>query len=121
MSEAAPVQHADSPPEPQRQAKAIIAQILALRQGRESAISSADLAERTPVNASTVRDLVPQIVEEYRLPIVSCPDGYYRLRPEEDHDAFVRTMERYEGQQQAAKRRMRALAAAYNGHREAVE
>ena len=117
-ADTAPVEHADSGRDNQQMAKENIAQILALRQGREKAISSKELAERTPVNDSTVRDLIPQVIEEYRLPITNCPDGYFRLGPRE-HEEFVRTMREYESRRDAARERMQALTRAYYGHKQA--
>ena len=67
--------------------KRTIATILANdHRGRESAISSADLAEHTHCGASTVRDLIPQVRRDYRLPIGSA-NGYFVI---EERAEYVR-------------------------------
>lgn len=96
-------------------AKDTIAFILTQRKGPEAAISSKELANRTPLKATTVRDLIPQIIEEYKIPIASSPDGYYRIA---DDEQFIKEMERYESQRQSARNRMRWLAQAFYGERE---
>lgn len=103
-------EHADSEPRDIQLAKTIIAKALSMRPGKEKAISSQDLADRTPVKATTVRDLIPEIIAEYHIPIASCPNGYYRIS---DHDEFAREARRYESQRESAKRRLSTLAQAY--------
>lgn len=104
--------YADSDRRDVHLAKSIVARIIAMRPGREKAISSQALADRTPVAATTIRDLIPEIIDEYRIPIGSCPDGYYRI---DDHDAFAREAGRFESQRESARRRLSTLARAYYG------
>lgn len=109
--------YADSPGDDVERAKEIIAAIIARRPGEDSAISSEDLADRTPVAATTVRDKIPDVIEEYNIPVATCSDGYYRA---DTHDAFVAEMKQYESQRKAAEERMEALAVAYYGDSEVV-
>ena len=81
---------------------------------RENAVSSKALAERTPVSASTVRDLVPEIRREYELPVVSGPRGYYEVQ---EHGDFLRVMEREQHAIETKQQRMRELSKAWNKRR----
>lgn len=107
--------HASSDQEEIQVAKQTIAYILSRRPGKQNAISSKELADRTPIKATTVRDVIPEIIQEYRLPIGSSPDGYYRI---DDDDEFVSVMHRYESQREQARSRMQWLAQAYYGKQE---
>lgn len=51
--------------------------------GRENAVSSKSLADRVPVSASTVRDLVPEIRREMGVPIGSS-NGYFIIESESE-------------------------------------
>lgn len=106
--------YAQSQPDDIQRAKEIIATILARRPGEDAAISSQELADRTPVKSTTVRDLIPKIVREHRIPVGSCRHGYYRI---ETHEEFVAEMETYESQRKAATDRMERLSQAYYGGR----
>lgn len=92
-------------------AKRTIAETLqAEARGREAAISSADLAERTPVSASTVRDLVAEVRREYRLPIASA-DGYFLATTDDEAADFI---ERQKRQAEQSLRTAREFAANWN-------
>lgn len=82
--------------------------------GPENAMSSADLADRTPVSASTVRDLVPEIRRDLGIPLVSGSGGYYEVQ---SHSDFVRVMEREEQAIETKRERMRELSKAWH-HRQ---
>ena len=82
--------------------------------GRDNAISSTDLAERTPVSSSTVRDLIPEVRERWGIPIGSCPSGYFVI---EDSEVFERQVERQLAQAERSKETARAIARAWNGER----
>ena len=82
--------------------------------GRDNAISSTDLAERTPVSSSTVRDLIPEVRERWGIPIGSCPSGYFVI---ESADVFERQVERQLAQAERSKETARAIARAWNGNR----
>jgi DNA-binding transcriptional regulator YhcF (GntR family) len=106
-----PAQHTDSGPTEHEQAKARIARELQRNhRGRENAVSSKDLAERVPVAATTVRDLIPQIRREEDLPIGS-GNGYYII---ENREELQRQVERQQEQAQTSIQTARDMAAAYN-------
>jgi len=104
--------HADSEQSDIERAKAIVARILAMRRGPDHAIAGEELAERTPVAYTTLRDIIPEIIAEYRIPVTSSDAGYYRI---DSHDEFVSEMHRYESQREAARERMQALSQAFYG------
>jgi len=89
-----------------------LARTLARHQGKDNAISGQALAEKTPVSASTVRDLIPEVRNRYRMPVASCSKGYYRISSQ---DEFVEVMERIEQRVATAKERQREIARAYHG------
>lgn len=92
-------------------AKRTIAQTLANdAHGRENAISSAALAERTPVSASTVRDLVPQVMAEYGLP-VGTSNGYFVIQTDDEYD---RQVERQLKQAETSRQRALLIGRTYN-------
>lgn len=92
-------------------AKRTIAETLqAEARGREAAISSADLAERTPVSASTVRDLVAEVRREHGLPIASA-DGYFLATTDDEAADFI---ERQKRQAEQSLRTAREFAANWN-------
>ena len=92
-------------------AKRIIARTLATdHRGCDNTISSADLAERTPVGASTVRDLIKEVRREYRLPIGNA-NGYFVIETREE---FVRQVQRQERQAETSLQTAREIAAAWN-------
>ena len=76
----------------------------------DNTISSADLAERTPVGASTVRDLIKEVRREYRLPIGNA-NGYFVIETREE---FVRQVQRQERQAETSLETARDMAAAWN-------
>lgn len=89
-----------------------LARTLSHHKGKDNAISGKDLADRTPVSASTVRDLIPEVRQRYRMPVASCSKGYYRI---ESKDEFLEVMERIEGRISTAKERQREIARAWHG------
>jgi len=78
---------------------------------KDNAISSADLAERTPVSASTVRDLIVEVRREYRLPIASA-NGYYVAETQDEASEFI---ERQKRQAETSMQTARDFAKAFNG------
>jgi hypothetical protein len=78
--------------------------------GKANAISSTDLAARTPVAASTVRDLIAEVRREFRLPIGSA-NGYFIITDEEE---FSRQVERQKRQAETSRQTARDIAAAWN-------
>ena len=82
--------------------------------GRDSAISGASLAERTPVSASTTRDLIAEVRREYGLPVASCSDGYFVV---ETADELAEVVDRIDRTIATKRERKRELTAAYNRRR----
>jgi len=78
--------------------------------GRDNAISSSDLAARTPVSASTVRDLIPQVRERWQYPIGSCPQGYFLI---EDSEIFEYQVERQLRQAEQSRETAQSIARAW--------
>lgn len=92
-------------------AKRVIASTLANEaRGKANAISSADLADRTPVSASTVRDLVPQVMAEYCLPIGDS-NGYFII---EDREEYARQVDRKIRQAETSRERARLISSTFN-------
>ena len=105
-------QYTDSNATDHEIAKQTLATQLAHAEGKENAIPTRELATKVPVSESTVRDLVPEVRAQYRLPIASCSNGYYRIHSKGE---FVEVMERIEGRIETAKDRQREIAKAWNG------
>lgn len=83
--------------------------------GKANAIPSGELAEMTAerncaVSASTVRDLVPEVRREYRLPIGSS-NGYFIIDSQEE---FVKQVERQKRQAETSLQTARDIAAGWN-------
>lgn len=86
--------------------------------GKANAISSTALAQRLDEamgadrapGPSTVRDLIAEVREEYRLPIGSA-NGYFVI---EDREEFERQVERQRRQAETSRETARAIAAAWN-------
>lgn len=91
-------------------AKHILVQQLAHRK-YEDRTSAKDLAAMTPVSVSTVRSLIRQIRKEYRLPIYSFNDGYFRVRKLEH---FEKAIERLDKKIETKVETKQQLTAAYN-------
>ena len=92
-------------------AKRVIARTLANEaRGRPNAISSADLAERTPVSASTVRDLIPEVMREYCLP-VGMANGYFVIERKAE---YARQVDRQLRQAETSRERARLISSTFN-------
>lgn len=104
-------QHTDSGIDEHNTAKRIIARELSNRKGKENSISSNELAGKTPVSQSTVRDLVPEVRRQFNMPIASGSKGYFVIANKSE---FIEVMDRIEETIQTKKQRQSELAAAYN-------
>lgn len=102
--------HADSDEVSIARAKEEIARTIAHKDGKRNAISSRELAGMVGLKATTVRDVIPEIRCQYRLPIGSCPGGYYVIDDTED---FRETMQGIEDEIQTKKEHQRELAEAW--------
>lgn len=93
------------------QAKVTIYNILKETTERSDAVSSKELAEKTPVSRSTVRDLVSEVRRDYLIPVVSCPKGYYRVM---DINDLERQLERINDEIETREQTKRELTRAWN-------
>lgn len=105
-----PRRWADARPSKHEVAKHIIATALDGRPQAE-ALSGAELAARTPVSASTVRDLVAELRAD-GMAVVSFGSGYFQLT---DDAVFREAMARQERAVERARETQQQLAAAYYG------
>lgn len=90
--------------------RGIVKRLRAHHRGRENAVASKTLAEGLPVSASTVRDLVREVRQEFGVPIGSA-NGYFII---EDLDEMERQIERQLEQAETAKQTARDITAAWN-------
>jgi len=104
---------ADSHENDVKHAKKQIAAKLNDHVGRENAISSKALADYTGLSASTVRDCIPEIREEWGVPVVSRNKGYYVIESSEEFEA---QLDRYSERIQTIEERRKELTAAWNQH-----
>ena len=81
--------------------------------GKDNAISSKELAEKTSVSASTVRDLIAEVRRDYGLPIGSA-NGYFVVA---DVDELETQIDRQKRQAETSLQTARELAKAWNGKR----
>lgn len=79
--------------------------------GRDNAISGADLAAKTPVSASTTRDLIAEVRTDYALPVASCSDGYFVVS---DVDELAEVCDRIDRTIETKRQRKRELVGAWN-------
>lgn len=104
-------QHTDTGESDHEKAKRRIAEALVNEaRGRDNAISSSDLADRTPVSASTVRDLIRDVRREYRLPIGNA-NGYFVIEASEE---FARQVEKQKQRAETSRETARDIAKAWN-------
>lgn len=104
-------QNAESDPPQIESAKTTLAKVLLHdHRGRENAVASQDLAEHVPIKATTVRDLIPEIMAEYRVPIGTA-NGYFVI---EDREEFTRQVERQLEQAETSRKRAQLISAAFN-------
>lgn len=79
--------------------------------GRDNAISGKDLAAKTPVSASTTRDLIAEVRTDFHLPVASCSDGYFVVS---DADELAEVCDRIDRTIQTKRQRKRELVASFN-------
>ena len=95
-------------------AKRIIEDVLTTEaRGKDNAISSRDLADRTPVSASTVRDLIQELRQAHKLPIGSS-NGYFLIETDAEAE---RQIERQIEQARRSRQTAQNIAAAWNGRK----
>lgn len=104
-------QHTDSTASDHERAKrAIATRLVNHHRGRDNAVSSRDLAQHTPVSASTVRDLIVEVRQEMNVPIGSS-NGYFVIT---SADELQRQIDRQKQQAETSMQRAEDMAAAWN-------
>jgi hypothetical protein len=78
------VDHAASDAETQRNDKETLVNILK-DSGPENKYTGEELAQHTTVQATTVRDMIPQLRAEFNLLVFNFGNGYYRIQSDEDY------------------------------------
>ena len=90
--------------------RAIASELVNHHRGRDNAISSRELAEHTPVSASTVRDFSVEVRRDYNIPVGSS-NGYFVI---DSADELDRQVTRQKQQAETAMQTARDMAAAFN-------
>lgn len=105
--------HADSDEISIEAAKGELYQTLRHKTTRDDAVSSSALAGMVGLKATTVRDLIPELRQEYSLPVVACSKGYYVIQ---DTDDLARELERIQDEIETRKDTRKELTKAFNQH-----
>lgn len=101
-------QYTDSDELTHEQAVRVIANLLSGRPYEER-LSAADLADRTPVKATTIRDLIPEVRREYGVCVYSRGSQGYWDRSGEEVD---RVLEHLEGKRDKIDMRIQEVRTA---------
>lgn len=103
--------HADSEVTEIDRAKVRVAKrLMREHRGKANAVSSRELAEGVSVKATTVRDLIPEIMAEFGIPIGTA-NGYFVI---EDKDEYARQVDRQLEQAKTSKQRAKLISATFN-------
>lgn len=105
--------HADSDHRDVRQSRARVHHALTrYAVGRENATSGKALADRVPIAATTVRDIIAELRDDPQgPPIGQCADGYYVIQSRDELDEWVASVK----EEIATKReRLQANVQSYN-------
>lgn len=78
--------------------------------GRDNAVPSKQLAEAVGLKATTVRDLIPEVMAEHDLPIGTA-NGYFVI---EDKREYARQVKRQLRQAETSRKRAELLEEAYD-------
>jgi len=92
--------------------KVVLDALLQRARGYDNRISAKALAEHTTVSASTVRDIVRELQEEFNVPVASLGNGYFVIQTGDELD---RVIESYQQEIATKRERMQSITAAYNG------
>ena len=85
--------------------------IQAIPNGRDNAKPGTEIAELIPQKATTLYDMIPELRNQYGIPVGSCSDGYFIV---EDPDELQSQIDRYDSQIKTAQTRKRELVEAFN-------
>ena len=91
--------------------EAVLNTLLTSARGYDNRISAKDLAAHTTVSASTVRDIVRELQEEFNVPVASL-GGYFVI---ETHDELERVLDAKRQEIATRRQRMQSITAAFNG------
>lgn len=119
MTETQVREHADSDAPTIERAKIHAYRILSNHHGKDDAITCETLAHNVTrklgpeeaISQSSIRDIIPEIREDYNLPISSCGNGYFVIQSEQE---FREIMTRIEETIQTKKERQKELARAWH-------
>jgi len=92
--------------------KTVLNVLLADARGYDNRVSAKDLAARTTVSASTVRDIVTELRVEFGVPVASLGNGYFVIG---DADELERVLQSYRDEIATKRERMAEITAAFNG------
>jgi len=92
--------------------KTVLNVLLADARGYDNRVSAKDLAARTTVSASTVRDIVTELRVEFGVPVASLGNGYFVIG---DADELERVLQSYRDEIATKRERMTEITAAFNG------
>jgi len=92
--------------------KTVLNVLLADARGYDNRVSAKDLAARTTVSASTVRDIVTELRVEFGVPVASVGNGYFLIA---DADELERVLQSYRDEIATKRERMTEITAAFNG------
>jgi DeoR/GlpR family transcriptional regulator of sugar metabolism len=92
--------------------EAVLSALVTEARGYDARMSAKDLAARTTVSASTVRDIVAELRTEFGVPVASL-GGYFVIESDEE---LERVLNAKRQEIETRKRRMREITAAYNRH-----
>lgn len=81
--------------------------------GYEERLSARDLAEKTDINDSTVRDVIIELREEFGVPIANIGTGYFVV----ESDAELESVrDYYEGEIETKRKRLQTIQRTYENH-----
>jgi len=91
--------------------EAVLNTLLTSARGYDNRISAKDLAAHTTVSASTVRDIVRELQEEFNVPVASL-GGYFVI---ETSAELERVLDAKRQEIETRRQRMQSITAAFNG------
>jgi biotin operon repressor len=87
--------------------------LLESARGYDNRLSARDLAERTGINRSTVRDVVIELRDEFGVPVGNVGSGYFVVETDAE---LNRVVEYYEGEIQTKRERLETIQRTYESH-----
>jgi len=111
LSTATYKQFADTDPKEIEQDKLEILDALLTAKGYENRRSAKELAERTTIAPSTVRDAIIELREQYSVPVANRGTGYFLITDENELQSIL---DYYQKEIETKQQRKRAITQAYN-------